>query len=50
MNFPFFHQVTVAGGREPTVTHSRVVTLFTEKGWSFPEMDTVLGNTEKKQE
>ena len=49
MNFPFFHQVIVAGGLEPELRHSKKAGLDTEKGSGGDEMVTVWGNTVKKK-
>ena len=49
MNFPFFHQVIVAGGLEPELRHSKKASFDTEKGSGGVEMVTVWGNTVKKK-
>ena len=50
MNFPFFHQVMVAGGLEPTLRHSNVVSRFTANGSSGREIDTERGSTAKDKD
>ena len=41
MNFPFFHQVIVAGGLEPELRHSKKASFDTEKGSGGDVMVTV---------
>ena len=48
MNFPFFHQVIVAGGRDPLLLHTSITDLDTDNGSSGLSSCTVVGSTRKK--
>ena len=48
MNFPFFHQVIVAGGRDPLLLHTSMTDLDTDNGSSGLSSRTVVGSTRKK--
>ena len=45
MNFPFFHQVIVAGGRDPKLLHTKTTDLDTDNGSSGRTSCTDVGST-----
>lgn len=47
--FPF-HQVIVAGGRDPVARHTSSTALFADKGCLFPSIETSKGRTETKDD
>ena len=49
MNLPLFHQVMVAGGRDPIERHSTMAGLETENGSTGSTMVTFSGKTGNKK-
>ena len=49
MNFPFFHQVIVAGGRDPKLLHTKTTDLDTDNGSSGRTSCTDVGSTANKR-
>ena len=49
MNFPFFHQVIVAGGRDPKLLHTKTTDLDTDNGSSGRTSCTDVGSTGNKR-
>jgi len=48
MNFPFFHHVIVAGGRDPMLLHTNITAFDTDKGSSGRTNSTDVGKTTNK--
>ena len=47
MNFPFFHQVIVAGGRDPKLLQIKTTDFDTDNGSVGLTISTFVGSTEK---
>ena len=47
MNFPFFHQVIVAGGRDPKLLQIKTTDFDTDNGSDGLTISTSVGSTEK---
>ena len=48
MNFPFFHHVIVAGGRDPKLLQIKTTDFDTDNGSVGLTISTLVGSTEKK--